>query len=228
MIAVPQAYRSQKTSCDYLLQGHKAEYLILVPSKYRMRLRRDSMPMAKEVKAAAITAIGGCIAAVLTGLVTHGCNQTQIEKLKEQRTKITDPAGVYLWQTVVTLNGERWKGYIQVDSQGNPTIQMWKVEDCPGNHNLELRLLQQEPGHAEVTIRQPGRLHIQIPVRFLKYDKHCELPTPDQPLGSQEVLEGDIDQTAGYVGQIKYIKSSGEEPLGGMILVKDIPGSGLH
>src|SRR5579864_7709880 len=112
MIAVPQACRSQKTSCDYLLQGHKAEYLILVPSKYRMRLRRDSMPMAKEVKAAAITAIGGCIAAVLTGLVTNGCNQTQIEKLKEQRTKITDPAGVYLWQTVDTLNGARWKGYI--------------------------------------------------------------------------------------------------------------------
>ena len=186
------------------------------------------MPMAKEVKAAVITAIGGIIAAVVTGLVTNGYNQTKIEKLKEQRANIVDPAGVYLWQTVVTLNGERWKGYIQVDSQGNPKIQMWKVEDCPGNHNLELRLLQQDPGHAEVTIPQTGKLHIHIPVRFLKYDKHCALPKPNQPLGLQEVLEGDIDQTAGYVGQIRYMKPSGEEPLGGMILVKDIPGSGLH
>lgn len=186
------------------------------------------MAMAKEVKVAVITAIGGIIAAVLTGLATNWSNQTQIEKLKEQRAKITNPAGVYLWQTVATLNGERWKGYIQVDGQGNPNIQMWKVEDCPGNHNLELRLLQQAPGHAEVTIPQPGKLHIHIPVRFLKYDKPCELPEPNQLTGPQEVLEGDIDQTAGYVGQIRYVKSTGEEPLGGMILVKDIPGSGLH
>lgn len=186
------------------------------------------MAIAKEVKAAVITALGGIVAAVVTGFITNGCNQVKIDQLKEQRAKIIDPAGTYLWQTVVTLNGERWKGYIQVDHQGNPKIQMWKVEDCPGNHNFELRLLEQEPGHAEVTIPEAGKLHIHIPIRFLKYDKPCELPTPDQPLSPQEILEGDIDQTAGYVGQIRYMKSSGEEPLGGMILVKDIPGSGLH
>ncbi|HEY6252259.1 MAG TPA: hypothetical protein VI685_20070 [Candidatus Angelobacter sp.] len=182
--------------------------------------------MAKEVRTALITGIFALVGIVLTWFLTDLSNQHERDRLKAQRAQITSPEGIYLWQVAGDANGDPWAGYINVDDQGNPNIQMWRMAKCHDNQIVRLRLLQQDQGHAEVTTREPGKLHIHIPVRFIKYDNTCQTPTEGQPLNlePQQILEGDIDQTIGYAGSIRYIKPTGEQPFGVMNLVKSTPG----
>jgi hypothetical protein len=178
------------------------------------------MPIAKEVTAAWIGAAAVIVSVFLTWYLTNLSNQ------RTQGPQVTSPEGIYLWQVTADGNGDRWAGYINVDQHGVPNIQMWRLQQCPNNKIVTLRLLKQDPG-AEVTVPQPGKLRIHIPVRFIKYDNKCQVPTEGQPvkLEPQQILEGDIDQTIGYEGNITYIKQNGERPFGGMILVKSTHGS---
>lgn len=179
--------------------------------------------MSDAVKAALITGILGVIAAVSTWALTEWSNYREKEKLRAQAAQTTSPEGIYLWPVTGDSNGVGWSGYINVDSQGTPNIQMWRLDKCPNNQIVRLPLLQQvQSQHAEVTIREKGRLHIHIPVQFIKYDNPCQTPPKgqQQKLEPLETLEGDIDQTIGYVGYIRYIKPDGQQPFGGMILAK--------
>ena len=184
------------------------------------------MPMRPEVKAAWIGFAATIAAAFLTWYLTNLGNEHEKEALKAQRAQVISPEGVYLWQVVADASGDRWAGYINVDENGAPNVQMWRLEQCPNNKLVKLRLLQQDPG-AKISIPQSGKFHIHIPIRFIKYDNKCQIPPEGQPakLEPVQILEGDLDQTIGYQGNLRYVKQDGEEPFGGMLLIKSIQGS---
>jgi hypothetical protein len=182
------------------------------------------MPMRPEVKAAWIGFAAVIIAAVLTWYLTDLSSQREKERLKARVPAITDPAGIYLWQVSADAYGDPWSGYIRVDHHGVPDVQMSRLEQCNGK-TVSLPLLKQEGG--EVTIGEPGRLHIHIPVQFIRYKDKCK-PTPkgqNPELEPEETLDGDIDQTIGYEGDVRYIKPGGEKPFGGILLIKSLHGS---
>ena len=178
---------------------------------------------------ALIGAIATVSSAFVTAHYTNLSNQDKISVLENQRTQVASPQGTYLWQVAIAGDGQRWKGYIEADEHGAAQIQMWRWNYCPPNNELrQLRLLEQQPGNALVTIPQQGRLHISIPVRMIRYDSSCEMLGGDARLEPQVILEAELAQTLGYEGRVAYKGINGEAPLGGMILVKEVPGSEVN
>jgi hypothetical protein len=175
----------------------------------------------------AATALLALVAAIATAWAAYRAqhsNQERIATLEAQRARVSDPEGTYIWDVTITRSGDRWKGSIAVDKNGVADMRMIRVEKCSANPNMELPLLKQEPG-ALVTAPQPGKLHIHIPVQFYIYDKECQWPTENQPLEPTTILDGDLYQTTGYIGQINYTSPT-EQGRGGMNLVKEIHGPG--
>lgn len=154
--------------------------------------------------------------------------QAELETVKNQKGQVSSPKGRYEWQVTRSGEDEGWTGYIQVDEAGNAHMQMWKWALCPDNPKRQrLQLLEQQPGNAVVNIPEPAKLHISIPVRFIDYDEKCHRRDGDAGLKPPEIIEGDIDQTIGYEGQVAFKRRDGQEPLGGMILVKQVPGTNV-
>ncbi len=180
-----------------------------------------------------VVALIGALATVsstfITAHYTNLANQGKISTLENQRAQVASPQGTYLWQVAIAGDGQRWKGYIEADEHGAATIQMWKWSYCPPNNELrQLRLLEQQPGNAVVAIPQQGMLHVSIPIRMIRYDSNCQMLVGDARLEPLVILEAELAQTLGYEGRAAYKGVNGEAPLGGMILVKEVPGSDVN
>jgi hypothetical protein len=136
--------------------------------------------------------------------------QIQRDEAEAKHGQVVSPAGAYDWEVATN----RWFGYITINDKA-PEIQMWKYQDCPSAPNKQLRLLKQ-PSFSTATaslLQNPSRLHVAIPVQFIKYDDKCNY----SGLEEEETLEGELAQTIGFRGEIAYVRKDKEAQTGGMI-----------
>jgi hypothetical protein len=128
-------------------------------------------------------------------------------------------AGRYEWQWA----DDAWRGYVTVGKNGAATIQMNLTRDCPDAKSKTLPITKPGPSGTVEPLRESEKLHVKIPVQFVKYATGCD--GKDDP--GPTLLEGDLSRYTAYAGTVTYTGPDGKTSLGDMVLVKDWF-SGIH